>query len=58
MRSRPGYWKDGTTWVVMKSEVLIERLLALVLRPRRHRVAYHGVLAPAARVPPQPFGST
>ena len=44
--------------MVMKSEVLIERLLALVLRPGRHRVAYHGVLAPAARVPPQPFGFT
>jgi hypothetical protein len=28
--------------------VLIERLLALVPRPRRHLVTYHGVLAPAA----------
>ncbi len=41
-------WKDGTTHVVMTPEVLIERLLALVPRPRRHLVTYHGVLAPAA----------
>ncbi len=41
-------WKDGSTRVVMTPEVLIERLLALVPRPRRHLVTYHGVLAPAA----------
>ena len=41
-------WKNGTTHVVMRPEVLIERLLALVPRPRRHLVTYHGVLAPAA----------
>ena len=32
----------------MTPEVLIERHLALVPRPRRHLVTYHGVLAPAA----------
>ena len=41
-------WKDGTTHVVMTPEVLIERLLAFVPRPRRHLVTYHGVLAPAS----------
>ncbi|MFT4843432.1 MAG: hypothetical protein ACI90M_003911, partial [Candidatus Azotimanducaceae bacterium] len=41
-------WKDGTTHVVLTGQVLIERLLALVPRPRRHLVTYHGVLAPAA----------
>ena len=45
-------WKDGTT-----HQVLIERLLALVPRPRRHQLTYYGVLAPAAglrsRVVPQ-----
>jgi len=41
-------WKGGTTNVVMPPEVLIERLLALVPRPRRHLVTYHGVLAPAS----------
>ena len=41
-------WRDGTTHIVMTPEVLIERLLALVPRPRRHLVTYHGVLAPAS----------
>ena len=45
-------WKDGTTAVVLESGVLIERLLALVPRPRRHLVTYHGVLAPAASLRP------
>ena len=50
-------WRDGSTHVVMEPQVLIERLLALVPRPRRHLVTYHGVLAPGAslrhRVVPQ-----
>ena len=33
--------------------MLIERLLALVPRPRRHLVTYHGVLAPAASLRPR-----
>ncbi|MBL8752030.1 MAG: transposase [Planctomycetes bacterium] len=41
-------WRDGTTHVVMTKQVLMERLCALVPRPRRHLVTYHGVLAPAA----------
>jgi hypothetical protein len=41
-------WKDGTTAVVMTKEVLMERLCALVPKPRKHLVTYHGVLAPAA----------
>ncbi|MBL9078444.1 MAG: transposase [Planctomycetes bacterium] len=36
------------TQVVMEPEVLVERLFALVPRPGRHLVTYHGVLAPAA----------
>lgn len=39
-------WKDGTTHVVMTKEVLMERLCALVPKPRKHLVTYHGVLAP------------
>jgi len=42
-------WRDGTTHVVMTPQVLLERLAALVPRPRRHLVTYHGVLAPAAK---------
>ena len=41
-------WRDGSTHVVLSPQVLIERLLALVPRPRRHLVTYHGVLAPGA----------
>ena len=41
-------WRDGSTHVVLEPHVLIERLLALVPRPRRHLVTYHGVLAPGA----------
>jgi hypothetical protein len=41
-------WRDGTTAVVMTQEVLMERLCALVPRPRKHLVTYHGVLAPAS----------
>lgn len=41
-------WRDGSTHVVLAPQVLIERLISLVPRPRRHLVTYHGVLAPAA----------
>lgn len=41
-------WEDGSTHVVMEPQVLIERLVALVPRPRKHLVTYHGVLAPAS----------
>ena len=46
-------WRDGTTHVVMEPQVLIERLLALVPRPRKHLVTYHGVLAPGASMRPR-----
>ena len=46
-------WRDGTTHVVMEPHVLIERLLALVPRPRKHLVTYHGVLAPGASMRPR-----
>ena len=45
-------WKDGTTAVVMTPQVLMERLCALVPRPRRHLVTYHGAFAPAAGIRP------
>jgi hypothetical protein len=46
-------WRDGTTAVVMTKEVLMERLCALVPRPRKHLVTYHGVLAPASGLRPK-----
>jgi len=41
-------WRDGTTHIVFEPLVFLERLAALVPRPRTHLVTYHGVLAPAA----------
>ena len=42
-------FSDGTTHLVLDFDELLQRLCALVPRPRGHRVRYHGVLAPAAR---------
>ncbi len=41
-------FKDGSTAVVFEPLAFLERLAALVPRPRFHLVTYHGVLAPAA----------
>jgi Putative transposase/Transposase zinc-binding domain len=50
-------WRDGTTAFVLTPHELIERLVALVPRPRAHLTRYFGVFAPAfaaraAIVPP------
>ncbi|MBK8975463.1 MAG: transposase [Planctomycetes bacterium] len=52
-------WQDGTKLIVFEPPVLIERLAALVPRPRRNLVTYHGAFAPCASyrdrvVPPPP----
>ena len=41
-------WRDGTTHFIFDPLTFIERLAALVPRPRRPLLTYHGVLAPAA----------
>jgi hypothetical protein len=41
-------FKDGTTHLVLTPHAFIERLCALIPRPRSHRVRYHGVFAPAS----------
>jgi ribosomal protein S27E len=51
-------FKDGSTHVVFEPAVLVERLAALVPRPRKNLTTYHGVFAPNASyreriVPPQ-----
>ncbi len=46
-------WRDGTTAVVMTKAVLMERLCALVPKPRKHLGTYHGVLAPASGLRPK-----
>ena len=38
-------WKDGTTWISMSADTLLERLSSLVPRPRTNQVLYRGVLA-------------
>jgi hypothetical protein len=40
-------WRDGTTAFVSTPHELIERLVALVPRPRAHLTRYFGVFAPA-----------
>jgi len=42
-------YSDGTTHLVLTFDELLQRLCALVPRPRTHRVRFHGILAPAAK---------
>ncbi|WP_088281862.1 transposase [Ideonella sp. A 288] len=42
-------WRDGTTHLVMSPLEFIQRLAALVPRPRLHLIRFHGVLAPNAK---------
>src|SRR4051794_26384498 len=41
-------WRDGTTQIVMSPRELMQRLAALIPRPRLHLIRFHGVLAPHA----------
>jgi hypothetical protein len=41
-------FSDGTEAVVFTPRELIERLLPLIPRPRKHTIRFHGILAPAA----------
>ena len=43
-------YKDGTTHVLMEPLEFMERLAALVPRPRLHLIRFHGVLAPNAKL--------
>jgi len=43
-------FSDGTTHVKFSPLELIEKLVALIPRPRMHLVRYHGILAPNARL--------
>jgi len=40
-------WRDGTTAFVFTPHEIIERLIAIIPRPRAHLTRYFGVLAPA-----------
>ena len=43
-------YKDGTNHIVMEPLEFMERLAALVPRPRLHLILFHGVLAPNAKL--------
>jgi hypothetical protein len=43
-------WKDGATHIVMEPLEFMQRLAALVPRPRLHLTRFHGVLAPNAKL--------
>lgn len=45
-------WRDGTTHLVMTPLEFMQRLAALVPRPRLHLIRFHGVLAPNAKLLP------
>jgi hypothetical protein len=43
-------WRDGTTHLRMSPLEFMQRLSALVPRPRLHLIRFHGVLAPNAKL--------
>ncbi len=43
-------WRDGTCAIVFSANELIEKLSALVPRPRINLLLYHGAFAPNARI--------
>ena len=43
-------WRDGTTHLVMSPLEFMQRLAALVPRPRSHLIRFHGALAPNAKL--------
>ena len=42
-------WRDGSTHLVMSPLEFMQRLAALVPRPRPHFIRFHGLLAPNAK---------
>jgi hypothetical protein len=46
-------YQDGTTHIVMSPLEFMQRLTALIPRPRLHLIRFHGVLAPNAKLRPQ-----
>jgi hypothetical protein len=43
-------WRDGTTHLLVSPPTFMQRLAALVPRPRLHLIRFHGVLAPNAKL--------
>ena len=47
---RKSPYRDGTTHIVMQPQEFVQRLAALVPRPRLHLIRFHGVLAAHAKL--------
>jgi hypothetical protein len=43
-------YRDGTTHIVMHPQEIMQRLVALMPRPRLHLIRFHGVLAPNTKL--------
>jgi hypothetical protein len=43
-------WRNGTTHILLTPMEFMQRLAALVSRPRLHLIRFHGVLAPNAKL--------
>ena len=43
-------WRNGTTTILLAPFELIERLIALIPRPRKNQIRYHGFFAPNAQL--------
>ena len=43
-------WRNGTTHIILTPMEFMQRLAALVPRPRLHLIRFHGVLAPNAKL--------
>jgi hypothetical protein len=43
-------WRDGTTHLVLSPLKFMQRVAALVPRPRLHLIRFHGVLAPNTKL--------
>jgi putative transposase len=48
LASEPTFYRDGTTHLVLSPLEFMQRLAALVRRPRLHVIRFHGVLASGA----------
>ena len=43
-------WRNGTTALILSPTELLQRLAAIIPRPRTHQITYHGVLGGNARL--------
>ena len=56
-------WSDGTSYIILSSHELLEKLSSIVPPPRAHTTRYHGLLAPHSKrraeiVPAENNGNT